>query len=62
MPCSFTALLWIPNLAPQSVALVKRMESLQRRATKYILNLPFRCDTTYNETYTFKPPSIVLLA
>ena len=35
--------------APQSVALVKRMESLQRRATKYILNLPFRCDTTYNE-------------
>ena len=35
--------------APQSVALVKRMESLQRRATKCILNLPFRCDTTYNE-------------
>ena len=34
--------------APQSVALVKRMKSLQRRATKYILNLPFRCDTTYN--------------
>ena len=52
MPCSFTALLWIPNLAPQSVALVKRMESLQRRATKYILNLPFRCDTTYNERPT----------
>ena len=38
--------------APQSVALVKRMESLQRRATKYILNLPFRCDTTYNERPT----------
>ena len=38
--------------ALQSVALVKRMESLQRRATKYILNLPFRCDTTYNERPT----------
>ena len=38
--------------APQSVALVKRMESLQRRATKYILNLRFRCDTTYNERPT----------
>ena len=35
--------------APQSVALVKRVKSLQKRATKYILNLPFRCDTTYNE-------------
>ena len=38
------------TLAPQSVALVKHMESLQRRATKYILNLPFRCDTTYNKS------------
>ena len=33
--------------SPQSVTLVKRMERLQRRATKYILNLPFRCETTY---------------
>ena len=48
--------------APQSVALVKRMESLQRRATKYILNLPFRCDNLQRETCTFRPPSIVLLA
>ena len=35
--------------APQSVTLIKRVERLQRRATKYILNLPFRCDTTYNQ-------------
>ena len=35
--------------APQTVTLIKRVERLQRRATKYILNLPFRCDTTYNQ-------------
>ena len=35
--------------APQSVTLIKRVERLQRSATKYILNLPFRCDTTYNQ-------------
>ena len=34
--------------APQSVTSIKRVERLQRRATKYVLNLPFRCDTSYN--------------
>ena len=36
--------------APQSVALAQRMESLQRRASKYVLKLPFHCNTTYNES------------
>ena len=35
--------------APQSVTSIKRVERLQRRTTKYILNLPFRCDTSYNQ-------------
>ena len=32
---------------PQSIALLKRVENVQRRATKLILKLPFRCDVTY---------------
>ena len=35
--------------APQTINLIQRTEMLQRRATKYILNLPFRCDTSYNQ-------------
>ena len=29
--------------------MVKHTERIQRRATKYILNLPFRCDTNYQQ-------------
>ena len=35
--------------APQSVKLIKRTERIQRRSTKYILDLPFFCDTSYNQ-------------
>ena len=30
--------------SPQSIGLLKRVENVQRRATKLILKLPFRCD------------------
>lgn len=30
--------------APQSIELIQRVERIQRRATKYILNLPFRTE------------------
>jgi len=33
--------------SPQSVGLLKQAENVQRRATKLILKLPFRCDVTY---------------
>ena len=33
--------------SPQSVGLLKQVESVQRRATKYILKLPFRTDIAY---------------
>ena len=33
--------------SPQSIGLLKRVEDVQRRATKLILKLPFRCDVTY---------------
>ena len=33
--------------SPQSIGLLKRVENMQRRATKLILKLPFRCDVTY---------------
>jgi hypothetical protein len=35
--------------APQSVNLIKRTERVQRRATKYILDLPFFCEVSYNQ-------------
>ena len=35
--------------AQQSVTSIKRVERLQRRAAKYILNVPFCCDTSYNQ-------------
>ena len=33
--------------APQSIELITRIERTQRRATKYILKLPFSCTTSY---------------
>ena len=33
--------------SPQSFGLLKRVENVQRRATKLILKLPFCCDVTY---------------
>ena len=33
--------------APQSIELLQKLERTQRRATKYILNLPFSTDTEY---------------
>ena len=35
--------------APQSVNLIKRIERVQRRATKFILDLPFFCEISYNQ-------------
>ncbi len=35
--------------SPQSINLIKHVERVQRRATKVILNLPFRTDTTYEQ-------------
>ena len=32
--------------SPQSIGLLKRVENIQRRTTKPILKLPFRCDVT----------------
>ena len=33
--------------SPQSIGLLKRVENVQRRATKLMLKLPFHCDVTY---------------
>ena len=33
--------------SPQSIGLLKQVEGIQQRATKYILKLPFRCDIPY---------------
>jgi hypothetical protein len=33
--------------APQTIELIKRVERVQRRASKFILNLPYDCQTTY---------------
>ena len=35
--------------SPQTVDLIKRVERVQRRATKYILNLPYHCEVTYED-------------
>ena len=34
---------------PQSIDLIRKLERVQRRATKYILDLPFICDQTYED-------------
>ena len=39
--------------SPQSIGLLKRVENVQRRATKLILKLPFRCDVTYKTRLQF---------
>ena len=38
----FATQVWIP----QSIDLIRKLERVQRRATKYILDLPFICDQT----------------
>ena len=35
--------------APQTINLIKRIERVQRRATKYVLDLPFLCNVSYNQ-------------
>ena len=35
--------------APQSVELIKRLERIQRRASKFILDLPFMCEVSYTQ-------------
>ena len=35
--------------APLTITAIQHTEQLQRRATKFILNLPFRCNTIYKE-------------
>ena len=35
--------------APQAIELIKRVERVQRRATKCILNLPYHCEVTYED-------------
>ena len=34
---------------PQSIDLIRKLERVQRRATKHILDLPFICDQTYGD-------------
>ena len=34
---------------PQSIDLIRKLERFKRRATKYILDLPFICDQTYRD-------------
>ena len=46
---------WIP----QSIDLIRKLERVQRRATKYILDLPFICDQT--ETYRDRLTKLNLL-
>ena len=35
--------------APQSKELIRKTEQIQRRATKYILNVPFLCEVSYKD-------------
>ena len=35
--------------SPQSIGLIKRTERIQRRASKFILNLPFMCSESYRD-------------
>ena len=34
---------------PQSIDLIRKLERVQKRATKHILDLPFICDQTYGD-------------
>ena len=40
---SYATQLW----SPQTIDLISRLERVQRRASKYILDLPFICETSY---------------
>ena len=40
----YSSQVWVP----QSVELIKRVERIQRRASKFILDLPFICDVGYS--------------
>jgi hypothetical protein len=44
-------MLWFTNLGTTNCQSneIQRTERLQRRATKYVLDIPFRCETTYNQ-------------
>ena len=35
--------------SPQSIGLIKRTERIQRRASKFILNLPYMCSESFRE-------------
>jgi hypothetical protein len=35
--------------SPQSVSLILEVEKIQRRATRFILSLPFRSETSYQD-------------
>ena len=50
--------------SPQSVSLILEVEKIQRRATRFILSLPFRSETSYHagETIENRFTSSVLLA
>lgn len=45
---SYSSQVW----APQSVTLIEIIERVQRRATKYILSLPYRTEISYKERLT----------
>jgi hypothetical protein len=35
--------------SPQTIGLIARLERVQRRASKYILDLPFLCESSYTQ-------------
>ena len=35
--------------SPQSIEFIKKIERIQRRATKLVLKLPFKCNDTYED-------------
>ena len=47
---------------PQTFKLIEKVERIQRRATKYILGLPFLCAESYKERLLYRLPLSVLLA
>ena len=56
----YASQVWVP----QSVELIKRVERIQRRASKFILDLPFICDVGYSVKleHAVRPHSALLLA
>jgi hypothetical protein len=46
--------------SPQTIDLIARLERVQRRASKYILDLPYLCESSYTQSLidlVFLPPS-----